>query len=243
MTPKEAYQSSLFLGVCAALLCIPFTTENPVIGYSFLSTFGAYLFLRKQSVRAYAPAFIGAISLLIWHHSPIHIVFACISALIAVLYQLPYGFSLRNHSVLKPLSISFAWTLNTVLISSSNQFEFIPNDRSVVLSCTSIFVITFILALYYDLIERDKEEHKSALAVQLGLEKTNILSIALFIVLIILHISVFGHTTKETVALAGATVYIIFIQSKFRAKKATTYIIDACFVVYALLLILGKNFI
>ena len=243
MTKQEAYFSSLFLGVCAALLSALFTNQNHIIGFSLLSTFGGYLFLRKQSVKSYLPALAGAAALLIWKFSMIQILLVGISALLSVMYQMPYGVSLRNNSLLKPISISTAWVLNTVLLASADQFEFIPNDHSVVFSTASIFVITFILSLYYDLKDAAEEEHKDSLAVRLGLDTTFKIAISILVLLVIAGMAYFKGITKETVALSGATVYIIFIHSQLKQNRGSTYVIDACFIVYAALFLACKYFI
>jgi positive regulator of sigma E activity len=243
MTKQEAYSSSLFLGVCAALLSALFTDQNHIIGFSLLSTFGGYLFLRKQSVKSYLPAMAGAAALLLWKFSMIHILLVGISSLLCVMYQLPYGVSLRNNGILKPISIAFAWTLNTVLLASANQFEFIPNDHSVVFSSVSIFVLTFFLALYYDLKDAHEDEHKNSIAVKLGPNKTFKYAIISMLVLLLVGIVYFKGITKETVALSGATAYILFIHSKVIKGKGSTYIIDSCYILYALIFLACKHLI
>lgn len=243
MTKQEVYFSSLFLGVCAAFLCALFTNQNHIIGFSLLSTFGGYLFLRKQSVKSYLPAMAGAAALLIWKFSMIHILLVGISSLLCVMYQLPYGVSLRNNGILKPISISFAWTLNTVLLSSADQFEFIPNDHSVIFSTLSVFTLTFILALYYDLKDSAEEEHKNSFAVKIGINYTFRVAQISMVTLILFGIFYFGGTTKETAALSGATVYLIFIHSKVSKGKGSTYIIDTCFIVYALIFLMCKHLV
>jgi hypothetical protein len=243
MTKQEAYFSSLFLGVCAALLTALYTTQNHIIGFSLLSTFGGYLFLRKQSIKSYLPAMAGAAALLIWKFSMIHIILVGMSSLLCFMYQLPYGVSLRNNGILKPISIAFAWILNTILLASSDQFEFIPNDHSVIYSTISIFALTFILALFYDLKDSAVEEHKDSFAVKIGMKNTLKISIVVMIGLILFGIIYLGGITKETAALSGATVYILFIHSKILNGKGSTYIIDSCFIVYALIFLTCKHLI
>lgn len=243
MTKQEAYFSSLFLGVCAAFLSALFTNQNHIIGFSFLSTFGGYLFLRKQSIKSYLPAFAGAVALLIWKFSMMHILLVGISALLSIMYQMPYGVSLRNRSLLKPISISTAWVLNTVLLGSADQFEFLPNDHSVLFSTASIFIITFILSLYYDLKDAEEEEHKDSLAARLGLHTVFKIAISTLVLLAIAGIAYFKGISKETVALSGATVYIVFIHSQLKQNRGSTYVIDACFIVYAVLFLACKYFI
>jgi hypothetical protein len=243
MTKQEAYFSSLFLGVCAALLTALYTTQNHIIGFSLLSTFGGYLFLRKQSIKSYLPAMAGAAALLIWKFSMIHIILVGMSSLLCFMYQLPYGVSLRNNGILKPISIAFAWILNTILLASSDQFEFIPNDHSVIYSTISIFALTFILALFYDLKDSAVEEHKDSFAVKIGIRYALRVAIISMVTLILFGIFYFDGITKETVALSGATVYIFFIHSKILNGKGSTYIIDSCFIVYALILLTCKHLI
>ena len=243
MTKQEAYSSSLYLGVCAALLSLLFTNQNHIIGFSLLSTFGGYLFLRKQSAKSYLPAMAGAAALLIWKFSIIHILLVGISSLLCIMYQLPYGVSLRNNGILKPISIAFAWALNTVLLASADQFEFIPNDHSVILSTLSVFTLTFILALYYDLKDSAEEEHKNSFAVKIGIRYSFRVAIISMVTLILFGIFYFDGITKETVALSGATVYMLFIHSKILNGKGSTYIIDSCFIVYALIFLAFKHLI
>ena len=243
MTKQEAYFSSLFLGVCAALLTALYTTQNHIIGFSLLSTFGGYLFLRKQSIKSYLPAMAGAAALLIWKFSMIHIILVGMSSLLCFMYQLPYGVSLRNNGILKPISIAFAWILNTILLASSDQFEFIPNDHSVIYSTISIFALTFILALFYDLKDSAVEEHKDSFAVKIGIRYALRVAIISMVTLILFGIFYFDGITKETVALSGATVYIFFIHSKILNGKGSTYIIDSCFIVYALIFLTCKHLI
>ncbi len=243
MTKQEAYFSSLFLGGCAALLSLLFTNQNHIIGFSLLSTFGGYLFLRKQSAKSYLPAMAGAAALLIWKFSIIHILLVGISSLLCIMYQLPYGVSLRNNGILKPISIAFAWALNTVLLASADQFEFIPNDHSVIYSTISIFLMTFILALFYDLKDSADEEHNYSFAVKIGIQNTLKIAIISLVTLILTSIVYFSGITKETAALSGATVYILFIHSKIQKGKGSTYIIDSCFIAYALTFLACKYLI
>jgi hypothetical protein len=185
----------------------------------------------------------GAAALLIWKFSIIHMLLVGISSLLCVMYQLPYGVSLRNNGILKPISIAFAWALNTVLLASADQFEFIPNDHSVIYSTISIFSLTFILALFYDLKDSADEEHKYSFAVKIGIQKTLKIAIISMVTLILFGLVYFGGIAKETAALSGATVYILFIYSKILKGKGSTYIIDSCFIVYALIFLTCKHLI
>jgi 4-hydroxybenzoate polyprenyltransferase len=185
----------------------------------------------------------GAAALLIWKFSIIHMLLVGISSLLCVMYQLPYGVSLRNNGILKPISIAFAWALNTVLLASADQFEFIPNDHSVIYSTISIFSLTFILALFYDLKDSADEEHKYSFAVKIGIQNTLKIAIISMVTLILFGLVYFRGIAKETAALSGATVYLLFIYSKILKGKGSTYIIDSCFIVYALILLTCKHLI
>jgi hypothetical protein len=63
------------------------------------------------------------------------------------------------------------------------------------------------------------------------------------VTLILFGIVYFGGIAKETAALSGATVFLLFIYSKILKGKGSTYIIDSCFIVYALILLTCKHLI
>jgi hypothetical protein len=97
--------------------------------------------------------------------------------------------------------------------------------------------------LFYDLKDSAVEEHKDSFAVKIGMKNTLKISIVVMIGLILFGIIYLGGITKETAALSGATVYILFIHSKILNGKGSTYIIDSCFIVYALIFLTCKHLI
>jgi hypothetical protein len=245
MTHREAFFSSLFLGLCAAGLASLFSSFSFIIAFNFFSTIGGYLFLRKQEFplsRFYSRLFewtsvvsiVGSILCLFEIDEGLWWIFL-VNSMFTLLYFQPQRISLRASTWLKPISIATAWTLNVCVLAHYQGVRFEPNDYSVFITILGFWALTFFLSLYYDLKDAATERDINSLAVKWGLRKTTRLGISSILIICVMQYFIQLDISKEITALLGAAIYMLFIDYCIQKNKANTYIVDGAYVVYFLI--------
>lgn len=253
MTHREAFFSSLFLGLCAAGLASLFTSVTFIIAFNFFSTTGGYLFLRKQEIplsRFYARLFewtsvisiVGSIMCLFEIDEGLWWIFL-VNSMFTLLYFQPQRLSLRASTWLKPISIATAWTLNVCVLAHYQGVRFTPNEYSVFITILGFWTLTFFLSLYYDLKDAAAESDIKSLAAKWGLRKTTRLGISSILIICVIQYFIQLAISKEIAALLGAAIYMLFIDYFIQKNRANTYIVDGAYVVYFIFFLLGKHLI
>lgn len=253
MTHREAFFSSVFLGLCAAGLSSLFSSSLVIIAFNFFSTTGGYLFLRKQEIPLsgfYARIFeltsvlsvVGSILCLLEMDETLWWIFL-VNSVFTLLYYYPRKTALRSSRWLKPISIATAWTLNVAVLSHYQGQPFLPNEYSVFLTFISFWALTFFLSLYYDLKDAEHQDDIVTLASQWGLQKITRLGLIVLSILSGIQLILDQTITNEIAALWGAAIYLLYIDYTVRMKKADTYVVDATYLVYIVVFLLCKHLV
>lgn len=243
MTRRQIFIHSFFLGLCAAFLSA-LTEPNSAIPFTLFSTTSIYIFLRRNLASSKALLSLSTISLLLMiiafgaglALSKEQITTVIIAGIILMLYIIPSKWALRNHPLLKPLSIALCWSLMTVGVAFDNSLFFLPNDHSVFEIFLQIFFLTFFLSLLYDYRDAIFIKNQESTLPKIFSEKKFYSAIWIALVSSFVGFILFGENSSASIAYFTASTYTLFLFKKIKtfSYARATWLTDVGFIVYGL---------
>ncbi len=252
MTRRQIIIHSIFLGLCAVFLSV-LTEPNSAITFTFFSTASIYIFLRRELAPPKALLSVSIISLLLMIIafgagmvlSKEQITTVIIAGIILTLYVIPSKWALRNHPLLKPISIAVCWSLMTVGVAFDNSLFFLPNDHSVFEIFLQIFFLTFSLSLVYDYRDVVFTKNQENTLPKIFSEKKFYSAIWVALVASFVGFILVGQNTSASIAYFTASIYTLFLFKKIKTLSyaRATWLADVGFIVYGVTYFGLNNFL